>query len=291
METYFQIGNLYLAVHTSQKLDWAEKLEPFSITLIGNEVKIHNLQVVFVKKFSPIYGKLLYQDSQKLIMDVNGCENDIYLIPGIGEPFALTEHIDAGHLKISIDERFFSHIKWNRTLFGFFALEHLSLMCQQFLLHASFVIYNDTAIVFSAPSGTGKSTQADLWARYEGAEIINGDRVLLMNHNGQWYACGFPICGSSPYCLNKKAPIKAIIYLGKSPENMIKRLDAAEAFRKLYSQSIVNRWNASDCLKISELLNSVCEKIPIYMYNCTKEKSAVKYLKKTLNLNDSRSNL
>ncbi|WP_370839368.1 hypothetical protein [Intestinibacter bartlettii] len=38
------------------------------------------------------------------------------------------------------------------------------------------LIGKDKGILFSAPSGTGKSTQADLWEKYENAEIINGDR-------------------------------------------------------------------------------------------------------------------
>ena len=66
-----------------------------------------------------------------------------------------------------------------------------------FLLHSSFIKWKDKAILFTAPSGTGKSTQADLWEKYENAEIINGDRSGIRKMDGKWTAYGLPIAGSS----------------------------------------------------------------------------------------------
>lgn len=68
---------------------------------------------------------------------------------------------------------------FSRNICDLLGLERLLLSRQGLLLHASFIRWQDRGILFSAPSGTGKSTQADLWVRHRGAEVINGDRAAL----------------------------------------------------------------------------------------------------------------
>ena len=70
-------------------------------------------------------------------------------------------------------------------------------------------------ILFSGPSGIGKSTQAGLWTKYRKARVINGDRTLLKKENGRWMSLGWPICGSSEICYNEAYPVKAVIFLGQ----------------------------------------------------------------------------
>ena len=57
---------------------------------------------------------------------------------------------------------------------------------------ASFIRWQGRGILFSAPSGTGKSTQANLWVQHQGAEVINGDRAALRQVGGRWQAFGLP---------------------------------------------------------------------------------------------------
>lgn len=90
----------------------------------------------------------------------------------------------------------------------------LAALCSRFsafetiLLHGSFVEYNGNGIVFTGYSGIGKTTQAQLWKKHLGADIINGDKVFIRDFDDGVYAYGLPWKGSSPYCLNKKAPLK-----------------------------------------------------------------------------------
>ena len=56
----------------------------------------------------------------------------------------------------------------------------------------------------------GKSTQADLWNKYEGCEIINGDRSAITKKDGVWNAYGLPFAGSSRIYKNVKNPIKCV---------------------------------------------------------------------------------
>ena len=80
-------------------------------------------------------------------------------------------------------------------------------------LHSSFVLYKDKALVFTGPSGIGKTTQAELWRDYQGALIVNGDACLLRRMEDGWHAFGTPVHGSSPYCENREAPLSALVVL------------------------------------------------------------------------------
>ena len=65
-------------------------------------------------------------------------------------------------------------------LFDALGLDYIMSHNHRVILHSSFISRQGEGILFTAPSGTGKSTQADLWKRHEeGVTIINGDRSIL----------------------------------------------------------------------------------------------------------------
>lgn len=93
-----------------------------------------------------------------------------------------------------------------------------------FILHASLIRTRRGAVLFTAPSGTGKSTQADLWKKYRGAEIINGDRSGVWKNGNTWMAGGVPWCGTSGIMKNKTMPLLAIVILRQGLENEVRDL-------------------------------------------------------------------
>lgn len=149
-------------------------------------------------------------------------------------------------------------------------------------LHSSFITSDGQAILFSAPSGTGKSTQAALWEQYAGAEQINGDRSVIRCVDGVWTAFGFPFAGSSGIYKNRSAPIRAIVVLRQAPENTIARLGASEAFRLLYSETAIQRWNTQGHAAAVDLLIRLSAAVPVYRLCCTPDERAVTLLQKTL---------
>ena len=70
-------------------------------------------------------------------------------------------------------------------------LSHILLKFDAFVLHGAHIVVDGEAIVFSAPSGTGKSTQAELWRRHRSAAVINGDRVLVRKSADGFTAGGY----------------------------------------------------------------------------------------------------
>lgn len=279
MYTYFEIGPVRLRVSLDYELPWKNDVKIFQVKEPQNLKIDMNYTIDFEENFSPIWGTVLYHDNAMMIMDVNGIEHRIYFLPQYTEPYALTKHITSKKIEIVIDKKFLPFLKWDRNLIGLFSLEHVCLPYNSFLLHSSFIIKNGKAILFTAPSGTGKSTQADLWAKYEDAKIINGDRTLLVYKNGVWYATGFPVCGSSEYCLNESAPIEAIICLEQGKCNLVNQLSTFPALKKIYSQAFVNTWNSDDCNMVFSLISSFIQSVPVYHYSCTKDKDAVTTLK------------
>ena len=167
---------------------------------------------------------------------------------------------------------------------NYLALEHLFYRFGGFFLHSSHVNVGGRALLFSAPSGTGKSTQANLWERFAGAEVINGDRSLLRERDGVWHAYGCPMCGTSGIHKQGDEPIHAIVMLSQGTDNTVRRLSAGEAFQRIYPEITVPRWNREIVLRAMELLDDVMAQVPIYALSCTPDERAVHALREAIGL-------
>lgn len=169
------------------------------------------------------------------------------------------------------------------TMFtSLFALERRVFAQDALILHSAYIRHEGQAILFSAPSGTGKSTQAGLWERYRGVKQVNGDRSLLRKIGGVWHACGWPVCGSSEICNNVDTPIRAIVMLSQAEENSIRRLPVMQAFSQLYPQITINRWDRDFQTHAMDLIETLIREIPVYHLACTISEAAVDCLDKAL---------
>lgn len=180
------------------------------------------------------------------------------------------------------------HLNYSRNLCDIIALDTLLLHHSGLLLHASFIRYREQGILFSAPSGTGKSTQADLWVKYENAEIINGDRAGLRLIDGHWNAYGLPYAGSSGIYRNESAPVKAIIVLRQAKENRIRPLRPAEAMRYLYPELTIHHWDREFTERAMSLLTELVTLVPIYLLECLPDQGAVELVKHTIFENERK---
>ena len=170
----------------------------------------------------------------------------------------------------------------NKLVLNSMNIEGLALKNRAFVLHASFIDVNGQAILFTAPSGTGKSTQAELWKRFRNAEIINGDRVAVGVGENNVTAWGIPFAGSSQYCKNAKLPIAAIVCLAQSEKTVIEPLRGIQAFRKILKEITVPVWEEGAMEQISKMMLTVLENVPVYHLACTPDESAVAALENVL---------
>ena len=159
---------------------------------------------------------------------------------------------------------------------------NLFLEKDAFVLHASYIVRDGRALLFSAPSGTGKSTQADLWKNCRGCEIVNGDRVLISRENGQFYANGAYVAGSSGICRNVTVPLGHIILLEQAPQCTVKPISVSQRLKRLLCECSFDMYDPLQYRKIMELVMEMLNKSPVLCYGCTKEKEAVEELEKYL---------
>lgn len=169
-----------------------------------------------------------------------------------------------------------------RNLWELLGIETLLLEDGGLLLHAALIRWQGAGVVFSAPSGTGKSTQAELWRHYAGAEILNGDRAGLMPRDGGWDSWGLPCAGSSGIYRNERAPLRAIAVLRQGPENRVTPLRPARAFAALLPEITVHRWDRDFTQRAAESLEQLVTQVPAYILECRPDQGAVEALRAVL---------
>jgi hypothetical protein len=145
------------------------------------------------------------------------------------------------------------------------------------VLHSSAVVLDGQAYLFSGPSGIGKSTHTSLWCKYFKEEhpfILNDDMPIIRFVNNCFYAYGSPWSGKSNKNVNKKVPIRAIIFLERSNSDWIYLLNRNQSLVYLLEHVI-----RSDKKDYTEGLLLQIEKImgciPIYKMGCTISENAV----------------
>lgn len=162
------------------------------------------------------------------------------------------------------------------------SLEKLMIASEALILHSAYINYHGKAVLFSAPSETGKSTQANLWEKYRGTYTVNGDRSLLIREPDGWYAYGWPICGSSGICRNEIYPVQAIVMLKQAKENKAFPLKGIQALREVMGQITINGWDADFQMKAMDGIERLLEEVPVYRLECDISEHAVECLEKAL---------
>lgn len=214
----------------------------------------------------------------------------IYLLP-FGEcrvlsiderlmPYGMYQEMGNQNYRIVVDKAQKELLHMDIIFMSLFALEKQILKRNSVILHCAYIRVEDEAILFSAPSGTGKSTQAALWEKYRGARTINGDRALLIRENNGWYVHGWPISGTSGICENETLPIRTIVMLRQAQINEVKELKGIKAIQKLMGQITINMWNSDFQMQALELIEKLISEVAVWEFGCDISEQSVEYLNK-----------
>lgn len=146
-----------------------------------------------------------------------------------------------------------------------------------FLMHGAVIQWKDKGYMFTAPSGTGKTTHIRLWRKYlgEGVSIINGDKPFIRIVDGCVKIYGTPWAGKEGWQANKNAPLGGICIIQRSTECGIRKLDAKEAIPYLLGQIHFGD-DPTAAGKTLELLDVLLKKVPVYILSCDISEQAVK---------------
>ncbi|MBP1534306.1 MAG: hypothetical protein IK999_09300 [Ruminococcus sp.] len=144
------------------------------------------------------------------------------------------------------------------------------------LFHGSVVAVDDVGYLFTAKSGTGKSTHTRLWREYFGdrAVMVNDDKPLL--HIADTVtAYGTPYNGKHRLGTNTSVPLKAICILTRSADNHIEAIAREQAYTMLLQQV----YRPADMLKMAktlELVDRLADSVKLYRLGCNMDISAAK---------------
>lgn len=148
--------------------------------------------------------------------------------------------------------------------------------------HAAQIARNGKGILFSAPSGVGKSTQAKLWQKCRGVEIVCSDRTLIRKKDEEWKTYGYPMDGSEPVYSGEVNVLGAIVLLEQAEICEAVRLRPGKAMGMLMPQLVMDSWNSSARIRNMDLLSGLLGDIPVYLLKCTPDEAAVRTLEKKL---------
>lgn len=144
--------------------------------------------------------------------------------------------------------------------------------------HASCVVVDDEAYLFSADSGVGKSTHTGLWMKYLAEKkpyILNDDKPAIRVFEDGIYAYGTPFSGKHDISENKKVKIKGICFLERGETNSIRKLPSGEAI-KLFLEQTTNYLGKENMEKLLDVMEKILLQVPIYQLQCNMSEEAVK---------------
>ena len=144
----------------------------------------------------------------------------------------------------------------------------------RFFLHASAVVYEGQAYLFSAPSGMGKSTLTSLWLKcFPGSYILNDDKPVICPENERITVWGTPFSGKTDLQMNRGVPLKAICFLKQGSENSICRITEDKALALALNNTYRPR-NGDGMNLLLDMLEQVVGRVSTYEMSCTGEPEA-----------------
>ncbi len=159
--------------------------------------------------------------------------------------------------------RFFVPLALYRKICAY-ALEH-----DAFLMHGALIEYEGRGYLFTATSGTGKTTHIRLWQELFGEDkvtIVNGDKPIIRFIDGKVYAYGTPWNGKEHYGTSGRVELHAICFVERDENNSIRRIPSEAGVPRLFSQIMIS--DSTDLAKQLELADRLVENVPMYLLKC-----------------------
>lgn len=233
-------------------------MQSFTIRIAGIPVRVHSIYAStkefcrdFLSEEPPAFEIEMTMDDIQKEREIAGKRDD----PDIAAPHSLS---DADLETIALYRKL--------------AAPLLSYHCVIF--HGTVVAVHGYAYMFTAGSGTGKTTHAKLWLKnIKNSFILNGDKPLIRFTGNAIMACGTPWNGKEDLGTNAVLPLRAICFLSRDTENHIERIPMEEAFPGLYQQMHLCR-GLSETEKQLTLLGEIAGRVDLYRLGCNMNSDA-----------------
>lgn len=143
------------------------------------------------------------------------------------------------------------------------------------LFHGSTVAVDGCAYLFTARSGTGKSTHTRLWREVFGdrAVMVNDDKPFLKFTLEGVLACGSPWSGKHGLDSNITVPLRGICILERGTENRIRPAKAEAVLPMLRKQANLPL-DEGKLPRLEQLVQTLSRTVPLWQMECTKDPAA-----------------
>ncbi len=138
-----------------------------------------------------------------------------------------------------------------------------------FLFHCSAIAFDGAGVLFTAPSGTGKSTHTRLWREGFGERVtvINDDKPLLKVKDDGIYVYGTPWCGKHGIETNTSVKVKAVVVIERAVENSLEKLSFNEGYQVLFAQTH-RPSEPAGAVAALRFINLFAESVSMYKMKC-----------------------
>lgn len=145
------------------------------------------------------------------------------------------------------------------------------------VIHGSAITFENQGIVFSANSGTGKSTHTNLWKERFSNQVtlVNDDKPAIRFYDDTPYIFGTPWSGKTDLNTNIHSPLKAIVFIKRSDSNRIEKLNARDSIFNLTSQIARPYYDENLGNKTLNIIEKLVLNVPIYRLHCNISQEAV----------------
>ncbi|MBQ7741120.1 MAG: hypothetical protein IJT65_07815 [Eubacterium sp.] len=138
---------------------------------------------------------------------------------------------------------------------------------KRMVFHGAVIELDGKGYMFTAPSGTGKTTHIMLWEKLFGAQIVNGDKPILHIENGIVTAYATPYAGKEHFENHSSVNLSGICIIHRGEVNKIRRVKAGEVLSEIVSQMYLPP-TALSVNKTLDLLSELVESVPVYVLEC-----------------------
>lgn len=151
------------------------------------------------------------------------------------------------------------------------------------VFHGAAISYKQDGLLFTAQSGTGKTTHIKLWRECFGEDvrIVNGDKPVLKAENGTVTVYGTPWAGKENWQKNRSVKLKAICAIERGKENRIEKISRQEALAEFMNRIYLPPDPSELSLTLS-LLDKIINTTPVYRLFCNISKEAAHLSFKTM---------
>ncbi|MBR1854037.1 MAG: PqqD family peptide modification chaperone [Lachnospiraceae bacterium] len=260
-----------------------------TLSIAGITLNLHGPKEVFSEQFEPFYIPHIKRPTQDIVVLYGSPivhENGMLLIRNrelaileLSEKYILlfseTSCVRELHLKKDGSLALFYCVpKDTLTEDLFHAMRFAFLYVAELhgilAIHSASILYRDRAWLFSAPSGTGKSTHAALWHNILHTPYLNGDLNLITSGNGiSPEIHGLPWCGTSGISDTATHPLGGVIFLKQAPTDSIVPLHGDDRVLALTRRLISPCWDSTMVKQQLHLAGQIAEHILLCRLFCT----------------------